>query len=396
MRLLCVAIALLIGAGCSNSGTAGSTANSPVIEIASDFPLQGPNELRAWDQAVNVAVAERPTIGGYRLVHVSMDDSLGGGVVFDRVLQNIRRAVREPAILGVVGPQTSPEAAFLIPQAAPANLVLLSPSNTVDCLTDPVTRCLTEPIPNTPRNYFRLAARDTLDAKAAADLAFHRLGVTRFAVLANPLNNPRFGRAMADAFAKEVVLLGGKVVYSHDITDLDQSFAPVLRDAKAAGADAIYLSAGDDPTCAVRHDMQGIFPADAYLLTGDRLGDLLCLQLAGDAGKTDDHFVTMIATGQPVTIPSALRGLVQRNGSPGYTFSAYDCARILIDAIDRAIQANGGKIPTREQVREAVAATTNFKGITGTYSFDANGDVENPGFSFFTLKQGSWAFWRSP
>jgi branched-chain amino acid transport system substrate-binding protein len=84
------------------------------------------------------------------------------------------------------------------------------------------------------------------------------------------------------------------------------------------------------------------------------------------------------------------------NGYPIYTFSAYDCGRIVIDAIDRAIRANGGKIPTREEVRKAIASTNDFKGITGTYSFDANGDVVNPSFSFYTVKQGSWAFWRNP
>src|SRR5436309_53829 len=40
-----------------------------------------------------------------------------------------------------------------------------------------------------------------------------------------------------------------------------------------------------------------------------------------------------------------------------YTFAAFDCARILIDAIGRAIKANGGKLPNRMQVVTAVAQT---------------------------------------
>ena len=37
-----------------------------------------------------------------------------------------------------------------------------------------------------------------------------------------------------------------------------------------------------------------------------------------------------------------------------YTFPGYDCAKILIDAIGRAIDTAGGNMPTRRQVLEAV------------------------------------------
>ena len=37
-----------------------------------------------------------------------------------------------------------------------------------------------------------------------------------------------------------------------------------------------------------------------------------------------------------------------------YRFAAFDCARILIDAIGRAIRQNGGGIPTRTQVVDAI------------------------------------------
>jgi branched-chain amino acid transport system substrate-binding protein len=75
-----------------------------------------------------------------------------------------------------------------------------------------------------------------------------------------------------------------------------------------------------------------------------------------------------------------------------YTFAAYDCARLLIDAISRAIQANAGRIPTRLQVLNAVAHTEGFKGVTGTYSFDANGDAISPLMSISEVKNGGWVY----
>ena len=394
IRLLAFASVVIV-VGCNNATSGASSQAGPQIEIASEFPLQGPGGLPDVDRIIDIAFAQQPTVEGYRLVHVTLDDSLYGIGDTDRALQNMRRAVGESAILGVVGPQISSEAQVLIPMASPANLALLSPSNTLDCLTEPSAPCLAIPrAQNARTNYFRVAARDTLAARAAADYAVHKLGTSQFAVLTSPDDGP-FAMPMAHAFSDEVAKMGGKVVYQQDFFPLLVSFAPILRDARAAGAQAVYMSTGVDPSCAIRRDMNGIFPPDSYLIVGDRVSDG-CMQYASLVGKTDDHFVKTLATAHPRTIPSALKVLDKGHGLGAYSLAAYDCANILIDAVRRAIRANGGTAPTREQVREAVAETTNFNGITGTYSFDANGDVVNPGFSFYTVQEGHWAFWRSP
>src|SRR5260370_17052415 len=52
-----------------------------------------------------------------------------------------------------------------------------------------------------------------------------------------------------------------------------------------------------------------------------------------------------------------------------YTFAGYDCAAILIDAIGRAIDKNGGNMPTRQQVLDAVASTSTFNRLTPVITF---------------------------
>src|SRR6266852_9331483 len=73
-----------------------------------------------------------------------------------------------------------------------------------------------------------------------------------------------------------------------------------------------------------------------------------------------------------------------------YTFAGYDCAAILIDAIGRAIDANGGNMPTRQQVIDAMAKTSNFQGLTGTYSLNAAGDPTSPALQIQQYKSGAW------
>jgi ABC-type branched-subunit amino acid transport system substrate-binding protein len=59
------------------------------------------------------------------------------------------------------------------------------------------------------------------------------------------------------------------------------------------------------------------------------------------------------------------------------------------------MQDNGDKVPTREQVLSKVAATEDFKGLTGTFSFDANGDATKPAVSFDYVHGGRWTFWQN-
>ena len=67
------------------------------------------------------------------------------------------------------------------------------------------------------------------------------------------------------------------------------------------------------------------------------------------------------------------------------TFSAlgYDAARLLSGAIQRAGSADPGA------VRDALARTADFQGVTGQISFDANRNASKPGL-IVTVKDGKF------
>jgi branched-chain amino acid transport system substrate-binding protein len=385
--LALMVVAILIGA-CSDGGP---IAPGTVIVVASELPLTDAGVKNA-EYAVAAAIAQHPTLHGYRLVHLSLDDTLAGQFDVDRALQNATLMTRDPRILGVIGPWNSASAKIVVPVTGQANLVMISPSTTADCLTARPTACFTGPAaPASATNFFRLAARDSVGAQAAADLAIRKLGIARFAVL---VHDDPYGRSLGEAFSAELGLKGGKVVFSRTYSPTEVTYAPLLREARAAGAEAIYMgSASFLGACRVRAAMNGIFPADAYFISGDGIADDPCISDAGNAA--DDHLVTTISAREPTSVPSDLRAITRGDAHDAYTFAAYDCAEILIAAIDQAIQNNGGKVPTREQVLNAVAATKDFKGLTGTFAFDANGDATTPAVSFDYVHGGRWMFWQN-
>jgi branched-chain amino acid transport system substrate-binding protein len=385
---------LLVTAMCAILSCTGSTTSDnggAQIVIAGEFPLERNGGVGGNDasRAVEIALADHPTVGGYRLIYEPLDDSLAGFQSRDKALQNAKIMVRESRILGVVGPWSSQNAMAVVPITGHANLVMLSPSTTADCLTARPKACLVGA--ETASNYFRIAAPDSVGARAEADIAVRKLRLTKFAVITDA---EPYGTSIGDAFTTEVTTLGGEVVVRQSYTQTDQSYSPLLRQARNAGAEAVFVGGfSQNGACRIRASMSGVFPADMYFFSGDGIVSGDCIVDAGAAA--DDRMVAAVSARQPSTVPTVLRRLPYSASDDAYVFAAYDCAEILVAAIDQAIKQNGGKVPTREQVLAAVAATHDFKGLTGTFSFNANGDATNPAVSLYYVRQGTWTFWQN-
>jgi branched-chain amino acid transport system substrate-binding protein len=383
-----LSLSVMAGA-CSFTSPGGVAEGGGQIVVAGEFTASQPDAGDA-DRAAAIAIAEHPTLDGYRLVYESFDDTLAGGWDVDKALQNVKRMVREGRILAVVGPWNSGIVANVVATSGQANLVMLSPSTTRDCLTARPQPCVSGGAPAT--NFFRISGPNAMGGRAEADFAIRKLGLTRFAVLND---GGYYGTFVGDSFAAEVGTAGGSVVLRQTFSPFDQSYAALLRQARDAGAQALFVGSDNfQGTCRLRGQMTGVFSTDMYMFSGESItGDPACV---ADAGKAaDDHLVGFILARQPAAIPAALHSLPYGNYVDPYVFAAYDCAEILAAAIDRAIKENGGKIPTRMQVVDAVAATHEFKGITGTYSFLPNGDTSNPGVSLYFVRNGKWTFWQN-
>ncbi len=81
-------------------------------------------------------------------------------------------------------------------------------------------------------------------------------------------------------------------------------------------------------------------------------------------------------------------------GPQYYAAAAYDCANLLITAIERALDQNGGRIPSRAQVLAKVRGIT-FMGATGTYTFGPDGLALKPAVSVYSAAGLQWSFWQN-
>jgi branched-chain amino acid transport system substrate-binding protein len=361
------------------------------------------------------AIARVGSVKGYALKYATSDDAVNGAHDPQKGLQNLQTMLADPKLLAMIGPSDSAVARAEIPSANAANLAIVSPVNTDQCLT--VGAGCTLPrayeLPTGVNNYFRIAANDSLSGPAMADFAYDRLGLRTIAVWDD---QETFGVLAADGFSAEFTRVGGKVVARRGFNFTPSGsacengcaiatpdFRPWLRQAKAAGAEAIYAGAvADLDGCVARAQSQGIFDSSSdYLGFGNVEEPEFGIATAGcirDAGQmATDHMYATLGVGaaelnpdaQPIIAAYKAKYPDPASVSSG-TFAGYDSAMILIDAIGRAIDANGGRLPTRHQVLLQVAQTANFHGLTGTFTFNAAGDPTAPTLQVVQNRGGAW------
>jgi branched-chain amino acid transport system substrate-binding protein len=394
-RLLPLLVAISICAGCEDGGAMHSIPAAPAgqILIASDLPSAGFYEAAVSAQnAIRFAIAQHPTIAGFKLAYWPLEDSVAENPSQEKGIQNVSQMIDDARVLGMVGPFNSYIANVEIPVANQSDLAMLSPSTTNSCLTVLDPSCASQPDTLRPSgriNFFRLASEDHVQGTAMANYITHNFNIKQVAVI-NEWSSD--GDLIANSLAKELELAGGRVVLRADFDKGTLDFTSFLAEAHAKGAQAIYALGNADICAAISQT-----PADTMFLGTDGFtGAPACIpKPAAPSGP-------ILATKPDVDISAskdaaaiqAVRAFHQAYPSSNvleYTFAAYDCAQILIAAIEQAVAANHGSLPNRRQVLDAVARIQ-FTGVTGTYSFDQYGDAISPLMSIYRVVNSKWEY----
>src|SRR5947209_13373876 len=211
---------------------------------------------------------------------------------------------------------------------------------------------------------FRSCYTDPFQGAALARFAARSLHARRAALLVD--GGQRYSIELARIIREEFTRRGGEVVAEEEYREGAGDFTEQLSAVGAARPDVVfvpgyYLEAGLLAQQAKRLGIQ------APLVGGDgwdspRLYEIGGQSLAGDFFSS--HFSADDQDPQVQRFVSDYRRLF--NSAPdAFAATAYDAARIMLDAIARAPALE------RAAIRDSLAATKNFPGITGTINFDA-------------------------
>jgi branched-chain amino acid transport system substrate-binding protein len=257
------------------------------------------------------------------------------------------------AVLGEVASSRSLEAA---PVCQNARVPMISPAST----NPDVTR--------TGDYIFRVCFIDPFQGTVMADFAKRTLNVKRVAVFTDVKSD--YSKGLARFFKERHIANGGTIVAEFDFNGGDTDFKAQLTSIKAANPEAVF-SPGyytDVALICIQAKQLGL---NVPLFGGDGWESDKLIEIGRDAVEGhyfSTHYHPDVGTEKSRQFVEAFRA---RFGTAPDAMAAlgYDSALILADAIQRAGSVESDKI------RDALAATKDFEGVTGRITIDDNRDA---------------------
>lgn len=295
-----------------------------------------------------------------------------------------QKLAADSTLVGLIGSSCSDETVGGIAAITAAGLTTISPSNTRPALTDPTRD-------ETYAGYLRTAHSDSFQGKAAAEFAFNELGVKTAATVHD---GSAYAQALQAVFAEEFKKLGGTITVQEAVSKDQTDMSTVLKTMAATNPELIYMPvfikeagqlSSQIPTVSGLENVKtmgadGHFSADY-------------LKAAGAAAV--GHYLTspnFKAFGSGYADFLTKRG-EKFGGSPLSVFHAhaYDATNILFSALEKVAveNADGSLSVPLGALRDAIYATKDFPGLTGTLSCSASGDCGAPVIAAYQIVQAN-------
>ena len=369
---------------CSDVQYGGS--GRPDILLVSSLPLQG--DSRAIGQSISggirLALEQRGfEAGGFSVGFQACDSSTaqGGGEDFFRCGANAKAFSRNESVVGIIGSYQSFCSYLQIPitnEAPGGPLVMISPSNTVDMLTEDE-----DLYPSGIRSFFRLAAANRVQALAQVELA-KELGHDRLFVLDSGEYGAGYIRDLR-AYAK----LRGIAVVGVARFDPEKSVSALVRRVVRSRPESIAIvDVLSEGSAALVRELRRALGPDVSISAPDGLLVSEFAELPGAAAE--GVYVTNYGVPNDRLPPRGRQFLREfsatNGGDPGPDYGAAygaQAVEILLDAIARS---EG----TRRAVLDEVSRTVVTKGILGAISWDAQGDLLEAPITIFRVQNGDF------
>jgi branched-chain amino acid transport system substrate-binding protein len=223
---------------------------------------------------------------------------------------------------------------------------------------------------------FRVCFIDPFQGKVMATFARSNLKLDRVAILKDVKNDYSIG--LADAFRKSFSAAGGTIVVEQSYSQGDTDFSAQVTAIRGTQAQAVFVPGyySEVGTIARTADRLGL---KVPLLGGDGWDSPDLFKIGGDAingSYFSDHFAPDVATAKSQAFVGNFSKKYAQ-APTGLGALGYEAGLVLIDAIRRA----GKNDPSA--IRDAIAATKDFEGVTGKITIDAQ---RNPQKSAVVLK----------
>jgi len=308
---------------------------------------------------VIMAASEINGLGGInnRKVDVVIEDDKGSP---ERAATLASKLINQDKVVAIIAGGASGNSLAAAPRAQALKIPFISPSS-----TDPaVTR--------TGDYIFRVCFMDAFQGEVMARLAADTLKAKKTAIMVD-FNNP-YSRGLSEFFELSFTRRGGEIVSKQSYAQGDPDYKGQLSTIRAANPDVIYIPGyyGDVAIMAKQARQLGL---NQPLLGGDGWDAPELWELGGDA-LNNSYITSHYSPGDPSpSIQRFVHDYKMRYGNlepDAHAALAYDAMNVVADAIRRAGTTDSASL------REALALTKDFAGVTGMISMNSDRDAVKP------------------
>lgn len=286
----------------------------------------------------------------------------------------VKALITRDKVVAILGEVASSISLAMAPQAQMLKTPMISPSSTNTKVTE-------------QGDYiFRVCFIDPFQGEVMAKFAYETLGVAKVAVLRDVASDYSVG--LGDEFVSTYRKLGGEIVGDESYRKGDVDFRAQLTSMKDKGAGAIFVPGYYNDVGLVAQQARALGLA-VPLLGGDGWDSPKLYEVGGKALE-GSYFSNHYSVEDPSPrIKSFVEAYKKRFGGEvpdGLAAQGYDAMMVLGEALKRAADDSS------EALRDAIAATTNFDGVTGNITMDANRNAQKPAVVLKVGEGGRYEF----
>lgn len=377
--VLSLFLALSFIAGCSSGGVNSKAESGNTIKVGLNFGLSGAAATYGQGsvEGIELAFEEINKNGGVlgKQIELAKYDNKSEDTESANV--STKLATRDK-VVAILGSDTSGSTKAAIPAAMQNKIPIISPSATSDDVTVDSHGKVKDYV-------FKTCFNDSFQGIMMAEFAYTDLGYKKAAILADTTSD--YAQGLSKAFNETFTGLGGVVISEEAYQAKDTDFKAVLTNIKGKNPEVLFVPGYYEEVGLIIRQAREL-GINIPILGGDGYESPKLLEIAGKDSLNNvyysSHYSPMDDSENVVKFKEAFKAKYDKDPD-AFNALGYDLAYFLADALERTGEVNP------EKLREALASTKNFTGVTGSISIDGS---HNPvkSVTIIEVKEGQPTF----
>jgi len=278
-------------------------------------------------------------------------------------------------VTAVIGASWSSHSLAMAPILQQEGIPMISPASTNPKVTR-IGNCI-----------FRVCFLDSIQGKAMARVGYTELGARTAVVL--KIVNEEYSLTLAEFFVSSFQKYGGKVLFEGNYRSTAVDFKDILKEVKRLQPDVVFVpgytrDSGLLIRQAVSMGIQTTFlGGDGFNQIHDYGGG------AVEGSYYSTHYHLDVPSEKSIQLQDTYKKKYKKKITDMNSPLTYDAVIVLADAIRRADSLD------RAKIRDALAETKGFEGVTGIITFDEHGDPLNKPVVVMKLGKKEQVYFKS-